>query len=151
MDVAAIKVEEIMKELDRQRKERGISFQAVADACGISQTTIMRIFKGKAEPTITMLQSIAAAVQYVPEEPEQLPPSGCSNEQYTEYFSAELVRREGEYRRHIMQLQTHYSILNRQNRRVILGLVIAVTVLVIFLVGWLIFDIMHPEIGWIQR
>ena len=150
MDVAAIKVEEIMKELNRQRKERGISFQTVADACGISQTTIMRIFKGKAEPTITMLQSIAAAVQYVPTEPEQLPPSGCSNEQHTEYLSAELVRREGEYRRHIMQLQAHYNALNRQNRRVILVLGISVAVLVIFLVGWLIFDIMHPNIGWIQ-
>ncbi len=151
MDVAAIKVEEIMKELNRQREARGISYQTVAEACGISQTTIMRIFKGKTEPTITMLQSIAAAVQYVPTEPEQLPPSGCSNEQYTEYLSAEIVRRQEEYRRHIMQLQAHYNALNRQNRRVILVLGISVAVLVIFLVGWLIFDIMHPEIGWIQR
>ena len=151
MDVAAIKVEKIIEELNRQRDERGLSYQTVADACEVSQTTIIRIFKGETEPTVTMLQSIAAAVQYVPEEPEQLPPRGCSNEQYTEYLSAELSRREGEHRRHIMQLQAHYNALNRQNRRVILILGLAITVLVIFLVGWLIFDIMHPNIGWIQR
>ena len=151
MDVAAIKVEGIIKELNRQREARGISYQAVADACGISQTTIMRIFKGKTEPTITMLQSIAAAVQYVPTEPEKLPPSGCSNEKYTEYLSAEIVRRQEEYRRHIMQLQAHYNALNRQNWRVVMILGLSVAVLVIFLVGWLIFDITHPEIGWIQR
>lgn len=151
MDVAAIKVEEIINELNRQREKRGISYQAVADACDVSQTTIIRIFKGATEPTVTMLQSIAAAVQYVPAEPERWPPSGCSNEQYTEYLSAELSRREEEYRRHIMQLQAHYNALNRQNRRVILILGIAVAVLVVFLVGWLIFDIMHPNIGWIQR
>lgn len=50
-----------------------------------------------------------------------------------------------------MQLQTHYSLLNRQNRRVILIMGISIAVLVIFLVGWLILDIMHPGTGWIQR
>lgn len=97
------------------------------------------------------MQSIEAAVQYTPEEHPVLPAPGQSMEEYVEYLQATIIRQSEDYRRHTMQLQTHYSILNRQNRRVILIMGISIAVLVIFLVGWLIFDIMHPGTGWIQR
>ena len=80
-----------------------------------------------------------------------LPAPGQSMEEYVEYLQATIIRQSDDYRRHTMQLQTHYSLLNRQNRRVILIMGISIAVLVIFLVGWLIFDIMHPGTGWIQR
>lgn len=115
------------------------------------KATIYRAMNGTTDPSARLVQSIEAAVQYAPAEPDTLPPSGCSNEEYTDYLRTTIIRREAEYQRHILQLQTHYSILNRQNCRVILVMGIAITVLVVFLVGWLIFDIMHPEIGWIQR
>lgn len=137
--------------LDAKRAERKMSYQDLADACGVSKATIYRTMNGTTDPSARLVQSIEAAVQYAPAEPETLPPAGCSNEEYTDYLRTTIIRREAEYQRHILQLQTHYSILNRQNRRVILVMGIAITVLVVFLVGWLIFDIMHPEIGWIQR
>lgn len=138
-------------ELDAKRAERKMSYQELADACGVSKATIYRTLTGATDPSARLVQSIEAAVQYVPPEAETLPPAGCSNEEYTDYLRTALIRREAEYQRHILQLQTHYSILNRQNRRVILVMGVAITVLVMFLVGWLIFDIMHPSIGWIQR
>lgn len=151
MDVAAIKVEKIIAELNRQRGEQGMSYQAIADACEVSQTTIIRIFKGEAEPTITMLQSIAAAVQYKPQEEPLLPPADCSQSQYTEYLVAALRQQANDNSRHIAELRTHYSMLHQQDRRTILWLSVSIVILVVFLVSWLIFDILHPEIGWITR
>ena len=140
-----------LSELDDLRKARGMSQQELAEACGVSKATISRALNGETEPAARLVQSIEAALQYTPVEAPQLVPPANSTEEYVEYLKATITRQNEDNRRHIMQLQTHYSILNRQNRRVILGLVIAVAVLVVFLVGWLIFDIMHPEIGWIQR
>ena len=144
-------ISEHLLELDARRVERKMSYQDLADACGVSKATIYRTINGTTEPTVRLLQSMEAALQYVPSAPETLPPAGCSNEEYTNYLRTTLIRREDEYRRHIMQLQTHYSILKRQNRRVILVMGISIAILVVFLVSWLVFDILHPEIGWIQR
>ena len=151
MDVAAIKVEKIIAELNKQKDKQGLSYQAIADACEVSQTTIIRIFKGEAEPTITMLQSIAAAVQYKPQEDMLLPPADCSQSQYTEYLIATMRQQASDNARHIAELRTHYNMLHSQDRRTILWLSVSIVVLVVFLVSWLIFDILHPEIGWITR
>lgn len=145
-----MEISSLLIELDTKRLERGMSYQAVADACGVSKTTIYRTLTGATEPTVQLVQRIEAAVQYVPAEKEPLIPDECSGEDYNRYLRATIARQTEDYKRHIAQLQAHYSMLRQQDRRVILGLVIAVAVLVIFLVGWLIFDIMHPNIGWIQ-
>ena len=56
-------VDSILMELDAQRVERGMSYQAVADACGVSKATIYRALTRVTEPTAHLLQNIAAAVQ----------------------------------------------------------------------------------------
>lgn len=61
---------EIITELSRLRSARNLSYQAVADACEVSQTTIIRVFNGETEPSYALLQKIAAAVQYKPERKE---------------------------------------------------------------------------------
>lgn len=144
-------ISEHLSELDSLRKARGISQQELAETCGVSKATICRALNGATEPTARLVQSIEAAVQYTPEEHPALPAPGQSMEEYVEYLQATIIRQSEDYRRHTMQLQTYYSLLNRQNRRVILIMGISIAVLVIFLVGWLIFDIIHPGIGWIQR
>lgn len=144
-------ISEHLSELEALRKERGMSQQELAETCGVSKATISRALNGATEPTARLVQSIEAAVQYTPEEPPVLPAPGQSMEEYVEYLQATIIRQSEDYRRHTMQLQTHYSLLNRQNRRVILIMGISIAVLVIFLVGWLILDIMHPGTGWIQR
>ena len=123
-------ISEHLSELEALRKERGMSQQELAETCGVSKATICRALNGATEPTARLVQSIEAAVQYTPEEHPVLPAPGQSMEEYVEYLQATIIR---------------------QNRRVILIMGISIAVLVIFLVGWLIFDIMHPGTGWIQR
>lgn len=146
MDIA-----DLLVELDTLRIARGMSYQAVADACGVSKATIYRALTGVTEPTAQLVQRMAAAVQYNPESAAQLPPPDHSPEEYVDYLRATIARQTEEYNRHVTQLQTHYSMLHRQDRRTILFLSIGVTVLVIFLIFWLVLDILHPEIGWITR
>lgn len=144
-----MEISDLIAELDAKRLERGMSYQAVADACGVSKATIYRTLTGVTEPTAQLLQHIEAAVQYVPPVPDTLPPAECS-EAYVDYLRASLRQQTEDYNRHIAQLQTHYSMLHRQDRRTITFLAACVTVLVIFLIFWLILDILHPEIGWIR-
>lgn len=143
-----MEISDLLAELDALRVQRGMSYQAVADACGVSKATIYRTLTGVTEPTIQLVQRIEAAVQYVPPHSRQLPPADCTTEEYIEYLRQTITSQSQEYARHITQLQTHYSMLRR---RAIAILSVAVTVLVVFLVGWMIFDIIHPGIGWITR
>lgn len=144
-------IETHLMELDALRIAHGISYKALGEACGVSKSTICRTFNRATEPTAQLVQRIEAAVQYTPEAAADLPAPNHSMEEYVEYLQATITRQSEDYRRHIMQLQTHYGMLHRQDRRAILFLSIGVTVLVIFLVSWLVFDILHPDIGWITR
>ena len=139
-----------MAELDALRVARGLSYQALADACGYSKATIYRALTNATEPTAQVVQLIEAAVQYTPVV-EPIIPADCSQDAYNDYLRTALRQQHADYNRHILQLQTHYAMLHRQDRRTILLMAIGITVLVIFLVAWLVFDILHPEIGWIQR
>lgn len=151
MDVAAIQVSKIIKEINEQRNAQGLSYQAIADACEVSQTTIIRILKGETEPTVTMLQSIAAAVQYKQPPEDHSPPSDIDKDKYIEYLRFLIRQQTVDHDRHSAEMRTHYSMLHRQDRRTITLLAICVAILVIFLVTWLVFDILHPEIGWIRQ
>ena len=145
-----MEISDFISRLDAKRLERGMSYQAVADACGVSKATIYRTLTGATEPTAQLLSRIEAAVQYVPPVEEPLPPPQCSDA-YVDYLRAALRQQAQDYNRHITQLQTHYSMLHRQDRRVINFLIVCVTVLVIFLILWLVMDAINPSIGWIHR
>lgn len=144
-----MEISDLLSELDALRIQRKMSYQAVADACGVSKATIYRTLTGATEPTVQLVQRIQAAVQYVPPSAQQPPPASCSKEEYAEYLRETIIRQDQEFSRRITQLQTHYSLLRRQDRKSIAVLAAAVTILVIFLVVWLVLDILHPGAGWI--
>lgn len=87
-------VSEILMELDGQRIARGMSYQALADACGVSKSTIHRTLNGMTEPTMQLIHAIAAAVQYKPAETVILPEE-CTQEAYIAYLK-ELLQRQQE-------------------------------------------------------
>lgn len=144
-----MEISDLLAELDALRIQRGMSYQAVADACGVSKATIYRTLTGVTEPTVQLVQRIQAAVQYVPPSAQKPPPASCSKEEYAEFLRETITRQDQDFSRRITQLQTYYSLLRRQDRRAIAVLSVAVTVLVIFLVVWLVLDIIHPGVGWI--
>lgn len=143
-------ISELLRELDGQRLARGLSYQAVEDASGISKSTVCRILNGQSEPTIQQLQAIAAAVQYKPAAPE-IVPNDCTQESYIAYLK-EMIRRQSEdNNRHVRQLQAHYNMLRRQDRRTIMVLCAILGILVLFICALFVYDFANLDRGWIQE
>lgn len=143
-------ISSLLIELDNLRVARGLSYQAMEDSCGISKSTVCRILNGQTEPTVQQLQSIAAAVQYKPVSPV-IVPDGCNQDAYIAYLKELLQHREAENDRRIRQLQAHYNMLHKQDRRTIVIMGAILGLLVAAFILWLIIDVTHPDIGWFQR
>lgn len=150
MDELLQDIPSLMAELDSLRVKRGLSYQAVADACNVSKATVYRALSGATEPTATLVRQMASAVQYKPHKRE-LELTGYTQESYIEYLRAQLRRQSDENELHVRQLQTHYNMLRNQDRRTIRLLATALVLLVAAFIIWLIIDVTHPTIGWFQR
>lgn len=150
MDFANIDLDILLPELDARRDTQNISYQKVADACQVSQTTIIRIFKRQTEPSVAMLQKIAAAVKYEPRR-EEIILTGYTQEDYIQFLQRTLEAQKEEHNLRTAQQEAHYNMLLAEKNRWIRYLFLAVILVAGFLVGWLIIDVTHPHIGWIQR
>lgn len=141
----------LMAELDALREARGLSYQDVADACLVSKATVYRALTGATgEPSLQLVQNIAAAVQYKPNTP---PPelADLSKDGYIDYLKATLQYQAEENDRRVQQLHAHYNRLRAQDRRSIKWLSVILGLLVAGFILWLIIDVTHPTVGWFQR
>lgn len=109
----------VIPDMDRQRQALHLSYQAVADACGVSQSSIMRVFKRQVEPTFDLLQKIAAAVHYEPTQPEVILPSDNTTEAYIEYLKKLVTKQRGDYERQLLQQEARHNMLQEHYRRII--------------------------------
>lgn len=150
MDFSNLDLDVFIPELDAKRGAMNMSYQNVADSCGLSQTTIIRIFKRQAEPTVATLQKIAAAVKYEPRR-EELILTGYTQEDYIKFLQKSLEAAKEEHAVRSAQQEAHYNMLLAEKNRWIRYLFVAVILVSAFLVGWLIIDVTHPDVGWIQR
>lgn len=89
-------VSDVLMQLDGLRLEKGLSYQAVADGCGLSKSTVCRILSGQSEPTIQQLQVIAATVQYKPEGAMVIP-QDATQEAHIAYLK-ELIQKQSQER-----------------------------------------------------
>lgn len=140
----------LIAELDRLRIARNMSYQQLADACGVSKSTIHRTLTCGTEPTMQLLQAIAAAVQYEPDATEEFP-EDFSQDGYIAYLQSRLIQKDADHRLHVQQLHAHYNMLRRQDRRekdvwMVLAIVFALTFVALFL-----YDFANVDRGWIQR
>lgn len=140
----------LVAELDSLRAAKNMSYQQLADACGVSKSTIYRTISGATEPTVQLLQSIAAAVQYEPDAPETFP-TDFTQDSYIAYLQNRIVQKDADQKAHVQQLHAHYNMLMRQARRekivwMVLAIAFALTFVVLFL-----YDFANLDRGWIQR
>ena len=140
----------LVAELDSLRAAKGLSYQQLADACGVSRSTIYRTLAGSTEPTVQLIQSIAAAVQYEPESHEKFP-TGFTQDSYIAYLQDRIIQKDADQKAHVRQLHAHYNMLMRQDKRekivwMVLAIAFAITFVVLFL-----YDFANIDRGWIQR
>lgn len=143
-------IPELLAELDALREKRGLSYQAVADACNVSKATIYRALTGATEPTMQLVQQIAAVVQYKPKLPVVIP-TDYTQDAYVAYLQETMQRQQEDTDRRIQQLHAHYNMLRNQDRRTIRMLSLVLALLVAAFIVWLIIDVTHPTVGWFQR
>lgn len=149
MDFASADVESLLSELDDRRQSLHLSYQNLADSCGVSQATVIRIFRRQTEPNMPMLQKLAAAVKYVPQE-EPLVPESYTQDGYIQFLQESIAREKAAHELGLRRQEAHYNLLLQHERRTVRALSLVLLLLVLAFICWLIIDVTHPEIGWIQ-
>lgn len=85
MDFAGMPLEELVPLLETKRRQLNLSYQNVADACNVSQRTIMRVFKGQQPPAYDLLQHIVSALEMDYAQAPIAPQSSASDD-YVDYL-----------------------------------------------------------------
>lgn len=142
-------VSDYLIQLNTCRTERGMSYQTVADASGLSKSTICRILNGQSDPTVYQLEAITAAVQYKPSVSEIIP-TDFTQEGYILYLQQMIQRQSEDQDRCVRQLQSHYNMLLCQNRRYLRAASIVAIILMAIFILLFLYDFTHLDRGWIQ-
>ncbi|MFQ9469043.1 MAG: helix-turn-helix domain-containing protein [Hominenteromicrobium sp.] len=130
MDFSTIDLDALIPKLEDRRVSLNLSYQNVADACNVSQSTIIRIFKRQADPSIVVLRSILAAVKYDIVTPP-MPDEGPENEQI-EYLKKSIeFEREDKIVR-LAQQEAQFMRQHNEDRRLVRICLIICIILVIF-------------------
>lgn len=144
-----IDITTLAAELDAQRASMGMSYQDVADACDVSKPTVYRALTGKTQPTMQLMQNIAAAVQYKAPRPEVLP-DVMTPDAYISYLKALVRQKEEDMEVRSKQLHAHYNKLLRQARRGRIPWTALSIILIGLLIALFLYDFIHLNRGWIQ-
>ena len=143
MKITNLDQNQLLLDLDAQRKAMNLSYQNVADACDVSQSTIMRTFKRQNEPTLELIQKIAAAVHY-DAKPAPVMLEGYTKEEYISYLQKLIERREDDFKIREAKAEARHNLIVNQKTRTIRLLTVGVLLLAVAFILWLI---THPSIG----
>lgn len=149
MDFNDIDLDSLIPDLEKKRKELGLSYQNVADSCNVSQATIIRLFKREADPSFSTLQKVVSTLKL---DFVQSPtaPADATMEEYNQYLRDCIAFERKDKKIRLDQQEAQFNRIRNENRRVIVVLGGIVGILVIFICGVLVYDVTHPDRGWIQ-
>lgn len=150
MNLTKMAPDQLLQELDALRVSQNLSYQNVADACNVSQATVIRVFKHQTEPTLDILQKIAAAVRYEPTQ-EPLVLSGYTQDAYIDYLQKALQAEKEDHKLREARAEARHNMLLSQKDRTIAYLAAILFLFTIGFISWLIIDVTHPTVGWFQR
>lgn len=148
MDFSTIDLDALIPKLEDRRVSLNLSYQNVADACNVSQSTIIRIFKRQADPSIVVLKSILAAVKYDIVTPP-MPDEDCENERIKYLKKSIEFEREDKIVR-LAQQEAQFMRQHNEDRRLVRICLIICIILVIFVFFLFGYDIANLDRGWIQ-
>lgn len=150
MNLAKMAPDQLLHELDALRIAQNLSYQNVADACNVSQSTIIRTFKHQTEPTLDLLQKIAATVGYEPHR-EPLVLQGYTQDAYVDFLQKSIAAEKEDYKLREARAEASHNMLMNQKNRTIKYLSAILFLFAIGFISWLIIDVTHKDIGWFQR
>lgn len=149
MDFAGMPLEELVPLLDIKRRQLNLSYQNVADACNVSQRTIMRVFKGQQPPAYDLLQHIVSALEM---DFVQAPiaPQPSAADDYVDYLKRLIDFERSDKKIRLDQQEARHNRHQNALRRVLIVVIGICAVLGLFICGLFTYDLMHRDRGWIQ-
>lgn len=148
MDFSTINLDALVPKLEARRVSLNLSYQNVADACNVSQSTIIRIFKRQADPSIVVLKSILAAVKYDIVSPPLLD-EDSENERIRYLKKSIEFEREDKIVR-LAQQEAQFMRQHNEDRRLVRICLAICIILVLFFCFLFGYDIADLDRGWIQ-
>lgn len=134
-----MKTESIIDGIIQKRKETGMTNRQIVEASGLSRGTVERFFRQDPTQTVTMLtvNAIAEAVGYTIEgdAPDDAPPEQLA----------------GFYKERLRVMAAHYERRLREKNRWLRVLAVACGVLILFILGVLLYDVLSPSVGWFRQ
>lgn len=149
MNINKMPTDQLVLELDALRTSQSMSYQNVADACNVSQATIMRVLKRQTEPTLELLQKIASAVGYEPER-EELVLKSYTQDAYVEFLQKSISIEKEEHKLRESRAEARHNMMINQKNRTITYLSGILFIFACAFIAWLILEITHPTGGWFQ-
>lgn len=149
-------VTDIIDGIIEKKNVNGMTNQQLADASGVPKTTVDRVLRRETpNPSMQTVLDLAAAVGYsFSNHPEQAPAGpaevGIKDPMMLHIISVYETRGRA-YEERIKRVTAHFNMLLTEKNRWIKFSMILNIVLVVFLVGILIFDVLHPDVGWIRE
>ena len=149
-------VADIIDGIISRKNTIGMTNQQLADASGVPKTTIDRILrKETANPSIQVVLDMAAAVGYTfSNHPEQMPAAPQEigiNDPMVKHLINVYENRGQAYEARLKSNSAHYNMLLAEKNRWIKFSLILNIILVLFICSILIYDVMHPDVGWIRE
>lgn len=133
---------EILEGIFEKQESIGYSLQQLADASKVPRSTIERIKRGETRnPSLQTVLDLAGAVGY------QFGPPILDKSPENPKHTQQLIRT---YEDQIARLRAHYNMLLAEKNRWITYLFRITLILVGFIIGILIFDVLNTDRGWIQ-
>ena len=147
MDVSAI-IDGILQ----CKEETGMTMQQIADRANVPKSTVTRILRKETpNPSMKNLADISVAVGYEidPVRPAVLKDS--TKDAYIAYLQEALEAERKNAKALVAEQKALRHQVVAEKNRTIQALSIALILTLVFLIGWLMLDILHPTAGWIQR
>ena len=146
MNLANANIDVLLTELNAKRSAMHISYQSLADACEVSQATVIRVLKRQTDPSLPLLQKMAIALKYEPKQ-EPIVLNSYTQEDYVLFLRQSLEREIEDSKLQLAHQEAHYNQLLAQKTRTISILCIAVVIFALAFISLLILDLATPFIN----
>lgn len=148
-------VTDIVDGIILQKNAIGMTNQQLSDASGVPKTTIDRILRHDTpNPTMQTVLDLAAAVGFSfsnhPEQPSPVPEDSKVKDPMTLHMISYYERQAVAYEERIKRVTSHFNMLLAEKNRWIRFSLALNIILIVFLVGVLILDLLIPGIGWMK-
>jgi transcriptional regulator with XRE-family HTH domain len=133
------------------KEETGMTFQQIADRSNVPKSTVTRVLRKETpNPSMKTLADIAIAVGYEidPVRPAVLKDS--TKDAYIMYLQEALEAEKKVCKAQIAEQKALRHQVVAEKNRTIFYLAISLIMTLVFLIGWLIMEILHPSAGWVR-